>query len=151
MQEIIHAFGIDWRLIVIQMFNFAILMGALWYFLYTPVIAMLREREAKLKKGVEDAEAASASLREAEHTKKEVLTHANNEAEEVVKRASVRAEEKSSAIIKEAEDRALRTLDEAKLKAAQIEEQAFKESEAEIAKVAVLTAEKLLRKELNNA
>ena len=54
MEEIIHAFGIDWRLIVIQMFNFAVLAGALWYFLYTPVLTILSDREAKLKKGVED-------------------------------------------------------------------------------------------------
>ena len=149
MQEIIHAFGIDWRLIVIQMFNFAVLMGALWYFLYTPVMNMLRERETKIQKGVEDAEAARKSLSEAETTKKQVLTEANTEATAVVKRAAVRAEEKSATIIKEAEERALRTLEEAKQKSAEIQRQAFKESEAEIAKVAVLTAEKLLRKELN--
>lgn len=124
-------------------------MGALWYFLYTPVMKMLRERAEKIKRGIEDAEAASISLRDAEATRKRVLNEANTEATDVIKRAAVSAEEKSALIVKEAEERALRTLEEAKQKSAEIQRQAFAESEAEIAKVAVLTAEKILRKELS--
>ena len=107
MEEIIHAFGIDWRLIVIQMFNFAVLAGALWYFLYTPVLGILKEREAKLKKGVEDAEEVT-----------------------ILNEAAVRAE---------------RALADAAQKAEEIKARAHKESEAEIAQLAILAAEKVLR------
>jgi F0F1-type ATP synthase membrane subunit b/b' len=60
MEEIIHAFGIDQRLIIIQIVNFAILAGALGYFLYTPVLRLLREREEKIAQGLKDAEEDSA-------------------------------------------------------------------------------------------
>ena len=49
MQEILTAFGIDWRLIVIQVFNFAMLAYVLWYFLYTPVLKLLAEREENVR------------------------------------------------------------------------------------------------------
>lgn len=145
MEEIIHAFGIDWRLIVIQMFNFAILAAALWYFLYTPVLMMLKEREEKIKQGVEDANAAKEALAHADAEKRTILTNAQGEASEIVARASTRAEEKGSAIVRDAEDRAARTIAEAAVKAEEIKTRAQKESEAQIAQLALLATEKILR------
>jgi F-type H+-transporting ATPase subunit b len=145
MEEIIHAFGIDWRLIVIQMFNFAVLAGALWYFLYTPVLGILKEREAKLKKGVEDAEAAGVARTEADVERQQVLKGAHTEAGDIVTRARVHAEEKEVTILNEAAVRAERALADAAQKAEEIKARAHKESEAEIAQLAILAAEKVLR------
>lgn len=149
MEEIIHAFGIDWRLIVIQIFNFSILAGLLWYFLYTPVLTILKEREAKIKKGVEDAEAAGMALREADTEKQTVLREAHTEARDIVSRASVHAEEKGADIVHAAEHAAERVLTTARNTAEEIKVQAHKESEAEIARVAILAAEKIIRERLN--
>lgn len=145
MEEIIKAFGIDWRLIVIQMFNFALLAAALWYFLYTPVLNILKAREDKLKQGVLDADAAKAALENADAEKKVILTKAQSEAGDIVARAIGRAEEKGTEIIHEAEARAARAIEDAKQKAEEIKAQAHKESEAEIAQVAFLATEKMLR------
>lgn len=145
MEEIIHAFGIDWRLIVIQMFNFMILGAALWYFLYTPVLKVLNEREAKLKKGVEDADKAAQSLLEANTEKTALLTTARKEAETLVEEASRHAETKGSGIVKEAEERAQRMIEDAKMRAEEEKKLAKKASEAEIAAAAILTAEKILK------
>lgn len=148
MQEIIHAFGIDWRLIVIQIFNFSVLAGILWYFLYTPVLNLLAERELRIKKGIEDAEAAGAALRHADSEKHTILTEAHSEASAIVARASVHAEEKGSEIVIDAQHKAERVAQDAAQKALEIKAQAYKESEAEIAQVAILAAEKILNQKL---
>ncbi|MFZ2252933.1 MAG: F0F1 ATP synthase subunit B [Minisyncoccia bacterium] len=148
MQEIINAFGIDWRLIVIQVFNFAVLAGILWYFLYTPVLKLLADREQKIKKGIEDAEAAAASLSLADAEKQTILTHAHGEATAIVARASEHAEEKGSGIVTEAMQKAERIAVDAHAKAEEIKAQAHRESEAEIAQVAILAAEKILNQKL---
>lgn len=144
MEEIVHAFGIDWRLIVIQMFNFAILAGALWYFLYTPVLRILTEREAKLKKGVEDADKAAIALRDADAEKTAVIAAARKEAETLVESGSRHAEEKGEAIIAEANARATRLIEDAAARAEEEKMRAKKASEAEIAEAAILAAEKIL-------
>ncbi len=149
MQEIIHAFGIDWRLIVIQIFNFSILMGLLWYFLYTPVLKMLADREAKIKKGIEDAESAAQSRTEALAEKAVIVKEAHAEAGTIFARATAHAEEKEKALLAEANEKVARDIQNAKQLAADLKVQALKESEAEIAKLAFLAAEKVLKTELS--
>ncbi len=144
MEEIIHAFGIDWRLIVIQMFNFAILGAALWYFLYTPVLKILTEREAKLKKGVEDAESAATARKEADAEKSAVISEARKQAEALVETGSKHAELKGGEIIAEANARATKLIEDAAARAEEERMRARAASEAEIAQAAILAAEKIL-------
>ena len=145
MEEIVHAFGLDIRLIVIQMFNFAILVGVLWYFLYTPVLNLIRDRQSKIEQGVRDAEEAGEKLKDAEAERAKVLSGAQHEAGNIVERAHHHAEQRGAEIIQEAENKAARILDDAGEKGEEIKRTAEKESEAEIAKLAVLAAEKILR------
>ena len=76
MEQLIEAFGIDVRLIIIQVFNFGILMAVLTYFLYKPVLKMLNEREAKIAQGIKDAEEAAKVRGEATEEKKAILEKA---------------------------------------------------------------------------
>jgi F-type H+-transporting ATPase subunit b len=146
MQEILTTFGIDWRLIVIQIFNFALLLALLWYFLYKPVLSMLDARKAKIEQGVRDAEAAGEKLAHAEEEKAAILKAAHGSAEEVLVRAKDAAVEKSAEVLADATQKGERMLTDAALKAREIEERARKESEDEIAKMAILAAEKILKK-----
>ena len=145
MQEIIHAFGIDWRLLVIQIFNFALLAGLLWYFLYRPVLNMLTARQEKIAQGVQDAEAAAVERASAGEEKNTIVSSAHAEAEAVMARSNERAAEKTAELLGEAQKERERVLADATARAAEISERSRKESEAEIAKAAILAAEKVLR------
>lgn len=149
MGQILDAFGVDWRLIAIQVFNFGILVGALWYLLYTPILSILRDREEKIRKGVEDAEVAERTRAEADASRQEILKEAHTEATHIVNRGTVHAEEKAAILLQEAEEKTARTLRDAERRALELAAQALKESEAEIAKLAVLSAEKILREKLD--
>lgn len=150
MEQILHAFGIDWRLIVIQVFNFTLLMGALWYFLYTPVLKLIADREAKIKKGVLDAEKAEGALKEADAEKTKILKEAHGEAGMIVARGTERAEEKTKALEQESADKIAKQIAVAKEQAEALKAKALKESEAEITKAALLGAEKILNEKLGN-
>ena len=145
MDEIVKAFGIDGRLIIIQIVNFTILMVALGYFLYNPILNLLREREEKIKQGIKDAEGAAVALGAAEEEKKGILTAAHISATEVNARAKVAAEDTAASIVRAAEVKADGVMKDAAKKAELLREQVAKEAEAEIAKTAILAAEKVLR------
>jgi len=145
MEEIINAFGIDIRLIIIQVVNFAIMMVVLVYFLYNPILNLLKSREEKIKQGIDDAEMAAHARSQAEEEKKEVLTAAHHEAGEVSLRAKKAAEVTANEIVSEAHDKASDVLKDASVKAEQLRSQIQKEAESEIAQTAILAAEKILR------
>ncbi len=145
MDEIINAFGIDARLIIIQLVNFGILMAALGYFLYKPILRMLKEREDKITQGLQDAEAAAKARSEATEEKQTILTSAHMEAGEVAKRAKAVADLQAAELKTAAEEKAQAILADAEIKREQIKAAALKESEKEIASLAVLAAEKVLQ------
>jgi len=145
MEAIISAFGIDVHLIIVQIINFTILMATLAYFLYTPVLNLLRDREEKIAAGIRDAEAAAVAKASAETEKAAVLTEAHHAAAEVNARAKVTAEVTAAEIVAAAETAAHAAKAKAVVEAEQLKAAAIKASEAEIAKTAILAAEKILR------
>jgi F-type H+-transporting ATPase subunit b len=145
MDQIIHAFGIDARLIIIQLVNFGLLMVVLGYFLYKPVLKLLADREAKIAQGLRDAEDAAKAKDEASVEKQAILAAAHADATEVANRAKKAAEDKASEIVGNAEDKAAAVVADAEAKRELIKEQARKESEKELASVAILAAEKILK------
>lgn len=147
MEQLIQAFGIDAKLIIVQVFNFGILMVALTYFLYKPVLNMLASREEKIAQGIKDAENAARAKASADEEKKAILATANKDAEAVAANAKQYADEKATSIVADAQAKAEGIVKDAEGKSEEIKAQAHKESEAEIAKVAVLAAEKVLKEQ----
>lgn len=145
MQEILHAFGIDWRLIVIQVFNFVILMGLLWYLLYVPVLKIIQERKEKIAKGIQDADDAKALKDNAESERTHVLTEAQKEAGVVAQKAKEYADAKTAEAVAAADAKAAQIVESATQKGVELQKKMEKESEAEIAKLAVLAAERVLK------
>lgn len=145
MESLIEAFGIDLRLITIQVINFVVLATILSYLLYKPVLKMLNEREAKIKQGLNDAEAAAKARENAEEERKGILETAHKDAGEVEKRAEAHAKEKAADIAASAEASAADKIRLAEERAIALSDEAKRQSEAEIAKMAVLAAEKILK------
>jgi F-type H+-transporting ATPase subunit b len=146
MSAVFAAFGIDWRLLLIDSINFGLLVLALWYFLYAPLMRVLEARRQKMAEGVHDAEQAAIKLREIEAAKSGILAEAGQEADEMLKKARKAAEEKERAMVAAAEAAAARTTTEAAAAAAELKVQAIEESKQEVAKLVVLGMEKMLAK-----
>lgn len=146
MESLIHAFGIDVRLITIQVLNFVVLAGLLTYFLYKPILRLLEEREHKIKQGLADAASAKEALSGAEEEKKNILASAQSTASAMEARAETHAKAKADDIVREANEAAADRIRQAEARAEAMKEEALKASQAEVAKAAVLAAEEILKK-----
>lgn len=144
MGELFSTFGIDWKLLAAQSVNFGLLLLILWYFLYRPVIAMIDERRKRIAEGVEKAAAADKRLEDAASESAEIIGRASREGESLVASARARAEEKGSEMVAEANRKADALLKDAAARAQEAERQALRASERNIAKAAMLAAEKIL-------
>jgi F-type H+-transporting ATPase subunit b len=127
------------------MVNFGGLLFLLWYFLYEPILKLLDERREKIAKGVKDAEEAAEKLASSHTEGKAIVGKAAKEAEGLLSEARVRADEKGAELVKAAQSRADAVLADANARAEEARRQALLSSEKEIAKAAMLAAEKILR------
>ncbi len=142
MNELFAAFGIDWRLLLINLFNFGLLLAVLWYFLYTPLTNMLESRREKLAQGVRDADEAADKLREVEDARAGMLASAGREADEVLVNARAAGVAKQEELIGQAQASAEALMREAQAQAQELKHAAIEESKQEVAKLIVLGMER---------
>lgn len=144
MSALFSTFGIDWHLLVAQVVNFTVLAVALTWFLYKPVLKMVKERTRVVAKGVEDAARAADMLESADGEALARVTAADNQAEIIVSVARESANTEKQRLLKEAEARAVAVTKDAEMRASEIAARQRRESEREVARLAILAAEKIL-------
>lgn len=118
--NILNLFGLETKLFIAQIVNFAILLYILKKFLYKPIAQTLQERQAKIKQGLQDAEKAKEALKVADEQKFEILKGARKDADKMIE-----ITKKSVQTIRQ------QATDDAKKQAKEIIENAKKNAEAE--------------------
>lgn len=142
MQAVLDTFGIDWHLLLINAVNFGLLLLALWYFLYAPVLKMLEERRSKVAQGVHDAQAAVRKLSEIERSRSAILAAAGKDADALLAEAHSTGIQKERELVAHGETAAATLLKDAEAQAAELKARALEESKKEVAKLIVLGIEK---------
>ncbi len=145
MEQLIHTFGIDWKILLAQVVNFAVLLGVLWYFLYQPLLSFIEARREKIIQGVADAERAETALKDADAKKSDIIANASIEAEHIIATARETGKSKEADLVQEGQRKYDRLLQEATLKGEELEREALERSKEEIARLIVLGVEKTLR------
>jgi F-type H+-transporting ATPase subunit b len=145
MSQLFAAFGINGSLIIAQAVNFGVLLFVLWFFLYKPVLKMLDARQKKVAQGVLDAERAAEKLAGADSAAAAVMSSAETEADSIVAGARETATAEKLRITTEANERAAAIAADADARAKETAAKALRDSDKEIARLAVLAAEKVLQ------
>jgi len=149
--EVFAKLGVDWRLLIAQAINFAILFWVLRRFAYRPMLDFLESRSERIDKGLKDAEAARKKLVEIEEKEKQVLTQARNEAHKIIVSAEASAKKRDAERLVETEEKTKRFLEDARVKIEEEKKKILTEAKAEIAEVIVLSVEKILKEKVDGA
>jgi len=91
MQTFIEKFGIDWKLLLAQLINFAVVFFVLRAFAYKPILKLLDERKKKIEEGLTFAEKAKSELANVETLKAHEMQKAQMKSLEIMKGAEVSA------------------------------------------------------------
>lgn len=97
--DLISKLGIDWRLFLAQVINFIILLLVLNHFLYQPILNLLRSREEKIKKSLDDSKKIEEELLKIAKEREESLKKARIEAKEIIQTATVSASAQKEEIL----------------------------------------------------
>ncbi len=91
MNSFISQFGIDWKLFLSQLVNFGIILVVLKFFVYGPVLKVLKERNKKIKEGLDKAEEAGVRLKEIDDIGKSHIKDAETKSINIIRETEKRA------------------------------------------------------------
>lgn len=146
--EFIEKFGIDWKLLIAQGVNFAIVLLVLWKFAYKPILKLLHDREEKIDQSLKNADRVEALKQEMEVEKKAVLTEAKKEAQVIMQDAQLKIEKNRQVQLDKTKAEVAELVTKAKQEITQEKTKAMKAAERELGAIAINVAEKLIRREL---
>ena len=85
MNAFISQFGLDWKLFLSQLVNFTLILIVLSIFVYKPVIKIIKDRNARIKEGLDKAEEADIRLKEVDEIGKKKIKEAENTSINIIK------------------------------------------------------------------
>jgi F-type H+-transporting ATPase subunit b len=145
------AFGVDLFKLAFQIINFLLVLYLLNRFLFRRVLSMLDERQERITKGLEDAEAAARDRELARGEREAALDEARKEAQTMIARATKIAEDSRAEIVAAARSEAEKVAARASADITAEKERAVAELRAQVADLALQAAGKLVRSEMSAA
>lgn len=149
--EVLAKLGVDWKLLLAQAVNFAVLFWVLRRYAYQPMLDFLEKRTARIEQGITDAEAATAKLGEMTAKEAEVLAAARKEAKAIIASAEEGAKKRDAERAEETEAKVKQLLAEAEVKIREEKDKAMMSAKAEIGELVMLSVEKILKEKIDLA
>jgi F-type H+-transporting ATPase subunit b len=141
--------GVDWKLLLAQVVNFALLFLILKRYAYKPMLAMMDERTTKIEKGLSDAAAAAKKLQEVAQEEKTILAAARTDAKKLLSEAGEAASKRDAMKLLETEGRVKKLLADAEVKIAEDRSKMLAEAKGELAETVALAVERILKEKVN--
>lgn len=147
--EVLAKLGIDWKLLLAQAVNFAVLFWVLRRYAYQPMLDFLEQRSARIDQGLKDAEAAQTKLSEMEVKERAILAEARVEAKNIIALAEGSAKKRDAERAAETEGKVKHLLAEAQVKIEEEKKKTISEAKSEISELVLLSVEKILREKID--
>jgi F-type H+-transporting ATPase subunit b len=149
--KITHDFGVNLPSIAAQALSFAVVAFILWRFGFKPVLAVLDERQKKIDSGLKYAEEMKAKLAATQQESAQLIKTAQLEAQKLVDEARKAAKEFADRQQADAAARAADTLAKAQQAIELEHRKMLDQARGEIARLVVITTERVLAKKLSEA
>lgn len=143
--------SIDTGTIVLTLINTLILFLVVKHFLFGRVNKILEERQADVTKTYEEADQAKEKAKALEADYTELMAKAKDESAEIVKNATKKAQVHSDEIISNAKAEANSIISRANDDIEHERQRTMNEMMNEISGIAAMMAEKIIKKEINQA
>lgn len=138
MNALFEQLGINWKLFLSQAANFFILLIVLRFFVYKPLLKVIKERNRKIKEGFDKAQEADIRLKEIDNIGKEKIKEAEQESIVIIKNTEQKAKVLERELQKKSEERQRELAEQAR--------QSFEKQKEEAKELVYKEAVKLVKK-----
>ncbi len=139
----------DLSMAILTWITFFLLLGILYKFAWKPILAALDEREAKIRRSLDDAQKAKAELEQIEQARAQRIAQADEQAKAILDRARRAAVEAASIIEYKAKEEAQITLNNATHEINALAQKTKTILKKESVDLAVVLAEKIIQENLD--
>lgn len=134
--------------IIFQIINFSVVVGALTYLLYKPIVKILEERAEKVQKGQQAAQKSIEEADKIEELKQKAIKDGQKEAAKLVADAKDKAKDQANTITKKAKEEASSIIDKMKEDFDQGKKKELKQMKLKFSDAVVSVSEKVLMESL---
>jgi F-type H+-transporting ATPase subunit b len=149
--ELLTKLGINWALLLAQIVNFAIVLGALTFFVYRPLLNLLDQRSSRIRKAMEDAKRMEDQKREMEAFRVEQMKKIDEESGKFLERAKKEAEVSKQHILTAAQAEAARILERGEQQLKEERHRVLADVQGVVADAIVRMTQKILEREFTPA
>lgn len=151
MAELFEKLGVDWKLLIAQVINFAILFWVLKKYAYKPILGALEKRSSTIAKSLDDAKQIDEQVKALEVEKARVMSAARAEAGEIVERARKDADAFATKARAEAQASSQQLVEKATKQVSDMKDAVMSEAKADLADLVVAATEKVVRMKIEGA
>jgi F-type H+-transporting ATPase subunit b len=144
MESIISTFHIDWKIIIAQAVNFAVVFVVLYIFALKPLSKLMAERSEKIAKGIDDAKTNAKLLEETHAEYEAALVKARSEANKIFQDGKKEAEAKKIIMLEDARKEVVAFIENGKKTLEAEKVKMVEEAKKEIVSLTIKATEKLL-------
>jgi F-type H+-transporting ATPase subunit b len=142
--------GINWKLFLAQLVNFAIVLFIFWKWVVKPLGKTLSDRQTKIESGLKNAAYMEEEKKKFEEWKNDEMRKVRNDAEKVLKTATETADKIRVDTVNGAQSQADKIIEQAKTAIEGEKVQMLKEVKSSIADLVVQASEKILKSKLDS-
>ncbi len=147
--ELLSKLGINVGLLIAQIVNFTIVVGALTYFVYKPLLNVLDKRSARIKKSMDDARKIESQKKELDEFRVEQMKKIDAEAGAFLEKAKQEADLSKQQIIAAAQEEAAKILARGEQQLTEERRRVLGEVQGQVAEMIVRLTQKILEREFS--
>lgn len=144
-------FGLNWKLFIAQLVNFAIVLFVLWKWVFTPLSKKMAERAARIEKSLKESDDIAKLHAQAEKDRQEAIRAARVEASAIIAKSEEAATKLKEDIIARAHESAKKVAEDSRRELATQREQLMADIRSEAAILVTAATEKILGEKLDAA
>ena len=149
--EILAKLGIDWKLLIAQGVNFAILFFVLKRYAYKPMLDFLASRTERIEQGIKDADSAKEKLVSVVAEEQAILSRARSEAKQMLVEAEQDAQVRATQRAVEAEAKISQMLADNQKQLTEEREKMLRDVKGEVVDLVTRSVEKILLEKVDGA
>ena len=146
--QILGNLGFDWRVALANLANFLIIVWILKRFAFKPIAKIIKEREDKIKQGIQDAEKSATELQMAKQISEKTSLDARSEANRII----ATGQKESERVLAEAktlqEEQAKQIIAKAEKLIEQEKQKMMQDIKQEVAGLVISATEKFIKEDL---